>query len=142
MTAKQYLGRLEDLWSVYEMAAEKERKMREQVFAFPAIRYDKDRIDHSVDDTMSEQMARLADYSIDARRRLNQYMDAVDDLQRVLMYLDNPDFRLVIWYRYVGSMSIKQISSRMHITSNRVSHIIGDAVGVLNRIIMQKSDTK
>lgn len=134
MTAKKYLKRIEDLWSVYEMAAEKEHKMREQVYAFPAIRYDKEQIDHSVEDTMSENMAKLADYGIDMRRKLMAYMRAVDELQNVLEKLENPDHRLVIWYRYVCDYSTKLIADKLALSTDRIRHMYGEAFTAMEQL--------
>lgn len=139
MTAKKYLKRIEDLWSVYEMAAEKEHKMREQVYAFPAIRYDKEQIDHSVEDTMSENMAKLADYGIDMRRKLMAYMRAVDELQNVLEKLENPDHRLVIWYRYVCDYSTKLIADKLALSTDRIRHMYGEAFTAMEQLPDLKS---
>ena len=139
MTAKKYLKRIEDLWSVYEMAAEKEHKMREQVYAFPAIRYDKEQIDHSVEDTMSENMAKLADYGIDMRRKLMAYMRAVDELQNVLEKLENPVHRLVIWYRYVCDYSTKLISDKLALSTDRIRHMYGEAFTAMEQLPDLKS---
>ncbi len=141
MTAKKYLQRIEDLWSVYEMAAEKEHKMREQVYAFPAIRYDKEQIDHSVEDTMSENMARLADYGIDMRKKLTAYMKAVDDLQNVLSELQNPSHRLVIWYRYVCEYSTKTIADKLSISVSWTKHLYVDAFNAMEQLPALKFDT-
>ena len=139
MTAKKYLQRIEDLWSVYEMAAEKEHKMREQVYAFPAIRYDREQIDHSVEDTMSENMAKLADYGIDMRRKLMAYMRAVDELQNVLEKLENPDHRLVIWYRYVCDYSTKLIADKLALSTDRIRHMYGEAFTAMEQLPDLKS---
>ena len=139
MTAKKYLKRIEDLWSVYEMAAEKEHKMREQVYAFPAIRYDKEQIDHSVEDTMSENMAKLADYGIDMRRKLMAYMRAVDELQNVLEKLENPVHRLVIWYRYVCDYSTKLIADKLALSTDRIRHMYGEAFTAMEQLPDLKS---
>lgn len=139
MTAKKYLKRIEDLWSVYEMAAEKEHKMREQVYAFPAIRYDKEHIDHSVEDTMSENMAKLADYGIDMRKKLMAYMRAVDELQNVLEKLENPDHRLVIWYRYVCDYSTKLIADKLALSTDRIRHMYGEAFTAMEQLPDLKS---
>ena len=139
MTAKKYLQRIEDLWSVYEMAAEKEHKMREQVYAFPAIRYDKEQIDHSVEDTMSENMAKLADYGIDMRKKLMAYMRAVDELQNVLEKLENPDHRLVIWYRYVCDYSTKLIADKLALSTDRIRHMYGEAFTAMEQLPDLKS---
>lgn len=139
MTAKKYLKRIEDLWSVYEMAAEKEHKMREQVYAFPAIRYDKEQIDHSVEDTMSENMAKLADYGIDMRKKLMAYMRAVDELQTVLEKLENPDHRLVIWYRYVCDYSTKLIADKLALSTDRIRHMYGEAFTAMEQLPDLKS---
>lgn len=142
MTAKKYLQRIEDLWSVYEMAAEKEHKMREQVYAFPAIRYDKEQIDHSVEDTMSENMAKLADYGIDMHKKLMAYMRAVDDLQKVLEKLENPNYRLVIWYRYVSDMSTKTIADRLAMSTDWVKHLYSEAYTAMEELPELKFDTE
>lgn len=139
MTAKKYLQRIEDLWSVYEMAAEKEHKMREQVYAFPAIRYDKEQIDHSVEDTMTENLAKLADYGIDMRKKLMAYMRAVDELQIVLEKLANPDHRLVIWYRYVCDYSTKLIADKMALSTDRIRHMYGEAFTAMEQLPDLKS---
>lgn len=139
MTAKKYLKRIEDLWSVYEMAAEKEHKMREQVYAFPAIRYDKEQIDHSVEDTMSENMAKLADYGVDMRKKLMAYMRAVDELQNVLEKLENPDHRLVIWYRYVCDYSTKLIADKLALSTDRIRHMYGEAFTAMEQLPDLKS---
>ena len=139
MTAKKYLKRIEDLWSVYEMAAEKEHKMREQVYAFPAIRYDKEQIDHSVEDTMSENLAKLADYGIDMRKKLMAYMRAVDELQNVLEKLENPDHRLVIWYRYVCDYSTKLIADKLALSTDRIRHMYGEAFTAMEQLPDLKS---
>ena len=139
MTAKKYLKRIEDLWSVYEMAAEKEHKMREQVYAFPAIRYDKEQIDHSVEDTMSENMAKLADYGIDMRKKLMAYMRSVDELQNVLEKLENPDHRLVIWYRYVCDYSTKLIADKLALSTDRIRHMYGEAFTAMEQLPDLKS---
>lgn len=134
MTAKKYLQRIEDLWSVYEMAAEKEHKMREQVYAFPAIRYDKEQIDHSVEDTMTENLAKLADYGIDMRKKLMAYMRAVDELQNVLEKLENPDHRLVVWYRYVCDYSTKLIADKLALSTDRIRHMYGEAFTAMEQL--------
>lgn len=139
MTAKKYLQRIEDLWSVYEMAAEKEHKMREQVYAFPAIRYDKEQIDHSVEDTMTENLAKLADYGIDMRRKLMAYMRAVDELQNVLEKLENPCHRLVIWYRYVCDYPTKLIADKLALSTDRIRHMYGEAFTAMEHLPELKS---
>lgn len=139
MTAKKYLQRIEDLWSVYEMAAEKEHKMREQVYAFPAIRYDKEQIDHSVEDTMTENLAKLADYGVDMRKKLMAYMRAVDELQIVLEKLANPDHRLVIWYRYVCDYSTKLIADKLALSTDRIRHMYGEAFTAMEQLQDLKS---
>ena len=139
MTAKKYLKRIEDLWSVYEMAAEKEHKMREQVYAFPAIRYDKEQIDHSVEDTMTENLAKLADYGVDMRKKLMAYMRAVDELQNVLEKLENPDHRLVIWYRYVCDYSTKAIADKLALSTDRIRHMYGEAFTAMEQLPDLKS---
>ena len=139
MTAKKYLQRIEDLWSVYEMAAEKEHKMREQVYAFPAIRYDKEQIDHSVEDTMTENLAKLADYGVDMRRKLLAYMRAVDELQNVLEKLENPCPRLVIWYRYVCDYSTKLIADKLALSTDRIRHMYGEAFTAMEHLQELKS---
>ena len=139
MTAKKYLERIEDLWSVYVMAREKLETMQEQMCAFPAIRYDKEQIDHSVEDTMSENMAKLADYDIDMRKKLMAYMRAVDELQNVLEKLENPDHRLVIWYRYVCDYSTKLIADKLALSTDRIRHMYGEAFTAMEQLPDLKS---
>ena len=142
MTAKRYLERIEDLWSVYEMAAEKERKMREQIYAFPAIRYDKEHIDHSVEDMMSENLARLADYGVEVNRKLTAYMMAVDDLQKLLEKIKNPNHRLIIWYRYVNEYPIKVIADKMALSVSWIKHMYVDAFRAMEEMPELKDSTQ
>ena len=142
MTAKKYLERIEDLWSVYVMAREKLETMREQMCAFPAIRYDKEHIDHSVEDVMGDNLAKLAEYGIEANQKLMAYMAAVDDLQRLLEKIKNPNHRMVIWYRYVNDHSTKTIADKMSLSVSWVKHMYADAYRAMEELPELKNSTK
>ena len=88
---------------------------------------------------MSENMAKLADYGIDMRKKLMAYMAAVDDLQRVLEKLENPCHRLVIWYRYVCDYSTKLIADKLALSTDRIRHMYGEAFTAMEQLTDLKS---
>lgn len=132
MTAKEYLLQLRK----YERAAKNKQKeydrIRKSLVFLQGIAYDKDRVQTSPKDTLSETIAELVDAENEAVAAIAQYVDMYNNIVDKINSLSRPEYVEILSKRYLSETyqerRLVAIACDMDFSYERVKHMHGEAL--------------
>lgn len=132
MTAKEYLLQLRK----YERAAINKQKeyerIRKGMSFLQGIAYDKDRVQTSPRDTLSETISELVDAENEAVSAVMQYLDMYNDCVDKINSLSRPEYVEILSRRYLEEdyreRRLEAIACDIGLSYERVRHMHGEAL--------------
>ena len=96
--------------------------LREVATATGAIRYDTDKVIHSVTEARYERpVIRLADLENEVRDEINDLLEEHKEIRDVVKQIDDVDIRNVIRMRYLSGLDVDIIAYRLNISRRTVT---------------------
>ena len=85
-----------------------------------AIRYDKDKVQTSPDDTMSKVVSEIADLEKEMSRVLKCKAQQVERIDKALKSLESEEERTALTMRYINRISVSEIAEAMGYSEQRI----------------------
>ena len=85
-----------------------------------AIRYDKDKVQTSPDDTMSKVISEIADLEKEMSRVLKCKAQQVERIDKALKSLESEEERTALTMRYINRVSVSEIAEAMGYSEQRI----------------------
>ena len=85
-----------------------------------AIRYDKDKVQTSPDDTMSKVISEIADLEKEMSRVLKCKARQVERIDKALKSLESEEERTALTMRYINRVSVSEIAEAMGYSEQRI----------------------
>ena len=85
-----------------------------------AIRYDKDKVQTSPDDTMSKVISEIADLEKEMNRVLKCKAQQVERIDKALKSLESEEERTALTMRYINRVSVSEIAEAMGYSEQRI----------------------
>lgn len=121
MTSKQFLEQgIQIARQIKAHLAELEM-LREVATATGAIRYDTDKVIHSVTEARYERpVIRVVDLENTVRQEIRSLIDDVDEIRKAVALIEDTEVQNVIRMRYLADVEIDVIASRLNISRRTV----------------------
>lgn len=132
MTAKEYLMQIQRMKQTADSLGEKAEALRAEMEGLKAITYDKDRVQVSPSDRMSELMPRLIDLEEKYGKAIYQYHKAILIRTEQIASLGN-SLSKVLTLRYVDGQRWEQIAVTLGYSYRNVTRIHGKALAAFER---------
>lgn len=139
MTAKEYLSEIQRMKRTADALGEKAEALRTEMEGLKAITYDRDRVQVSPTDRMSELMPRLLDLEEKYGKAIFEYHKAILIRTRQIAELGRDDYAEILRLRYVEfnergrRHSLEEIAVKTHRSFDRVAHLHGEALEAFRR---------
>jgi len=99
-----------------------------------AIRYDKDRVQTSLEDVLSKNMAQLDEM----QRRLNELRSQVpvvmESVTGLINKLEDEKGKTILYYRFISNVKFDDIANKMGYSRQNIYRIYGESIKNLERI--------
>lgn len=99
-----------------------------------AIRYDKDRVQTSLEDVLSKNMAQLDEM----QRRLNELRSQVpvvmESVTGLINKLEDEKGKTILYYRFISNVKFDVIANKMGYSRQNIYRIYGESIKNLERI--------
>lgn len=132
MTAKEYLLRLRKSQINAENKQKQYDKIRKSITYLEGLRYDKDRVQTSPKDSLSEMVAELVDAENAVLQSLKEYNDLFNDCVDKINGLSKAEYAEILSRRYIcddkEERRFENISVAMGYSYYRTCHIHGEAL--------------
>lgn len=132
MTAKEYLSELQTLKQKMESLGERAEALRAQVEGIKAIVYDKDRVQVSPSDKMSELMPKLIDLEEQYGTAIYKYHRAVLIRTEQIASIGNAKAK-VLMLRYIEGKRWEQIAIDLGYSYRNITRLHGKALAAFER---------
>ena len=121
MTSKQFLEQaIITARQIKAHLAELEM-LREVATATGAIRYDTDKVIHSVTEARYERpIIRVVDLENSVRQEIRSLIDDVEEIRKAVALVDDLEVQNVLRMRYLADVEIDAIAGRLHISRRTV----------------------
>lgn len=129
VTAKEYLNKIKDLDELIEAHMGDLRRIRSQAYTLPSPGFNER---HSSGRPSSAPFEKNVIHICDVEAQINDEIEELValrvDISQRISTLENTQEKLVLQYRYVNSMSWKEVSARMSISERKAQRIHGSAL--------------
>ena len=128
MTAKEYLleiRRYERALSNVKMQSE---KLHESFAYLKGVSYDRDKVQTSPTDTMSEQVSRLIDIERELERATLEYHTELNKRIKQINGLSKSEYIAILTARYIKNENFETISCEINYSYYRTCRMHGDAL--------------
>lgn len=133
MTAKEYLLEIQ---KYHFMVVNKEKQLNRiqesvnQLLSIQGIRYDRDRVQTSPQDQMSESVAKLLDAERDLERCIMDYNTVINKRVDQINAMEKTEHVIILSKRYLSdrTTNFETIADEMGYSYNRACHIHGEAL--------------
>lgn len=139
MTAKEYLLEIQKMKRTMDSLGEKAEALRAEMEGLKAITYDKDRVQVSPSDRMSELMPRLIDLEEKYGETIYKYHAAILIRTEQIDNIGRADYAEILRLRYVElgkngrRLTLEEIAVRTHRSFDRVRHLHGEALAAFGK---------
>lgn len=132
MTAKEYLLQLRKLQRNATNKQKEYKRIKESLTFLQGIAYDKDRVQTSPKDTLSETISSLVDAENEAVAAITQYLDLYNDCVDKINSLSRYEYVEILSRRYLEDDYQKRrlvsIACDLNFSYERVKHMHGEAL--------------
>lgn len=137
MTAKEYLLQLRKLQRNATNKQKEYKRIKESLTFLQGIAYDKDRVQTSPKDTLSETISSLVDAENEAVAAITQYLDLYNDCVDKINSLSRYEYVEILSRRYLEDDYQKRrlvsIACDLNFSYERVKHMHGEALQEFSR---------
>lgn len=128
MTAKEYLSQIKMCRDAIERKRKQCERMRKHMTYLRGISYDRDKIQTSPKDSLSETVVAIVQLEQDVEAAIFRYEFLVDRCINMIEGMSKRDHMRVLYARYVDEKDFETIACEMHLSYYRVCHIHGEAL--------------
>ena len=128
MTAKEYLKEVYKRRQLMESTKQHLEELRTQAEGVGAIRYDKDRVQVSPSDRMSEMMTALIEQEEVYAQQILAYHKAVYTRTRMIEQMPDSRYAVLLTLRYIDCLRFEEIACRMSYSWQHVLRLHGEAL--------------
>lgn len=132
MTAKEYLQRLRKTQINAENKQKQYERIRESITYLEGLRYDKERVQTSPHDALSETVTELVDAENEVLQSLKEYNDTFNDCVNKIGGLSKAEYIEILTRRYIDpdkeERRFENISVAMGYTYYHTCHLHGEAL--------------
>lgn len=132
MTAKEYLLQVRKTKFNAENKQKQYERIRQSITYLEGLRYDKDRVQTSPRDALSEMMAELIDSESEVLQSLKEYNDIFNDCIDKINGLSKEEYVEILTRRYIcddrDERRFENISVAMGYSYYRTCHLHGEAL--------------
>ena len=133
MTAKEFLQDIRSKRRLLESMQQRADELRVMAEGVGAIRYDKDRVQVSPMDHMSETTAALIELEEQIGRMIVEYNKAIILRVRMIEKLNDPRYIQLLTLRYIDCLRFEEISCRMSYSWQHILRLHGEALTAFAR---------
>ncbi len=127
MTPKEYLKQIESLQDSIDILEDAVSKLRADV-GIKGIDYSRDRVQTSSGRPEEDKIIRI----IEKENRLNavkeKYNDAISIMSEQIAGMQNADYKLLLYKKYVEVKTLEQVAVEMHFSYQYTKHMHGWAL--------------
>ena len=128
MTAKEYLNQIRICHHAIERKRKQRDRARQQMVYLSGISYDRDKIQTSPKDSLSEMVTNMVQLDQEVESAIFRYTFIMDRCISMIHGLDNEVYKDVLFSRYVEEKDFETIACEMHLSYYRICHIHGEAL--------------
>lgn len=128
MNVREYLGQIKKCEICINQKIKEREKARKQITFIQGIRYDRDKVQTSPKDSMSDLVVKLISIDEDVLSTIEYYTDLMNKIIRQIQALENAAEISILFDVYVESKDLMQIADEMHLSYSRVAHIHTDGL--------------
>lgn len=116
LSARQYLGQLEEIDISINQELEQLAAMRSNIFSTGGIDYSKDRVQTSPTNAIEEQMCAYVDFAEKLNRHIDKFVDAKQKIIDEIRGLHQKNYIDILFRVYVQRKSIRQAAGEMQMS--------------------------
>lgn len=121
MTDKLYTFLHRPMWTKAKIRTKEAQIDDLRLMMLPgAIRYDKDKVQSTPSDPMSEYAERLSELDADIRKLKRQYLREQKEVVKYISMLPDPNETEVLTARYISGMRFEDIAKQCHVSEPTV----------------------
>ena len=128
MTAKDFLQVIYKRRCGLQSVREHIEELQASAGGISAIRYDKDRVQVSPEDHMSEAVARMIEAEEEYGRLVVEYHKAVIQRTKMIQAMPDPRYVALLTHRYIDCLRFEEIAYRMNYSWKHVLRLHGEAL--------------
>ena len=133
MTAKEFLQDIYKKRQALETTQNKIEQLRVSAEGVGAIRYDKDRVQTSPEDHMSEAVAQMVELENEYEHMILAYHKSIILRTKMIDGMDDPRYVRLLMLRYVDCLRFEEIACRMAYSWQHVLRLHGEALDAFAR---------
>lgn len=139
MTAKEYLNKIHRDLKTAEALHGKISALRSEMEGLKAVTYDRDRVQTSPADRMSEMIPRLVDLEEKYAKAVADYYEGILVRVQQIAEIGRADYEEILRLRYIEvnkegkRYTLEEIAVKTHRSFDRVAHLHGDALEAFRR---------
>ena len=128
MTAKEYLSQVRQCHHAIDRKRKQLDKARRNYKYITGISYDRDKIQTSPIDGLSEAVVNIVQLEQDIESVVFRYAFIIDRCVSMINGMDKEQHKNVLFERYVEEKDFETIASEMHVSYYRICHVHGEAL--------------
>lgn len=128
MTAKEYLQEISKYKRMIEAKIKQRKKLRESLTYIEGISYEKDRVQSSSHDKLSESVIRVVDMDREIENAIEQYNEELMRRVDQINSLAKAEFIEILTERYVDELSFEQIAVNINYSYHYTCQLHGEAL--------------
>ena len=137
MSAKDFLNRIRHIDIMIDCKCEQIASLRE-LLTGGAIRYDKDKVQSSVSDTMSDTISKIIELEEKVNADIDLLVDYKTQARELIEQLPSDVEKVILYKRYFDNKSFEQISVECNYSWRHTCRLHGMALASLNKIMQNK----
>lgn len=111
-----------------ELLKKQLKQIRQSMVYINGISYERDRVQTSVKDSLSEYVARLVDKEKEVLEAMDEYNEVLDSRVKQINGLSKAEYISVLTERYINRKNFEQISVDIGYSYYRTCHLHGEAL--------------
>lgn len=128
MTAKEYLQEIAKYKRMIEAKIKQRKKLRESLSFIEGVSYEKDRVQSSPHDKLSENVIRVVDMDREIENAIEQYNEELMRRVDQINSLAKAEFIEILTERYVDELSFEQIAVNINYSYHYTCQLHGEAL--------------
>lgn len=128
MTAKEYLQEIAKYKRMIETKIKQRKKLRESLSFIEGVSYEKDRVQSSPHDKLSENVVRVVDMDREIENAIEQYNEELMRRVDQINSLAKAEFIEILTERYVDELSFEQIAVNINYSYHYTCQLHGEAL--------------
>lgn len=128
MTAKEYLMEIRTYEKRLDNIRKQAKSLRNAFSFLQGVSYDRDKVQTSPKDTMSEQVSRLIDIDRELEATTLEYHEELNKRVKQINGLSKPEYVAILMMRYVENENFERIACAIKYSYYRTCRMHGEAL--------------